>query len=100
MALKYSFKLFFLNCFFEFMIKTAPQGSNSVNGREKYFKIIIKVRIAQWSHGPGSWGAGSNPGGATCIFFRFFSLSSYFYLLACFRLFLLLTLFSFARFLR
>ena len=72
MALKYSFKLFFLNCFFEFMIKTAPQGSNSVNGREKYFKIIIKVRIAQWSHGPGSWGAGSNPGGATCIFFRFF----------------------------
>ena len=100
MALKYSFKLFFLNCFFEFMIKTAPQGSNSVNGREKYFKIIIKVRIGQWSHGPGSWGAVQIPAGLLAFFFAFFSLSSYFYLLACFRLFSLLTLFSFARFLR
>ena len=36
MVLKYSFKLFFLKCIFEFMINTAPQGSNSVNGKEKY----------------------------------------------------------------
>ena len=40
MALKYSFKLFFLKCIFEFMIKTPPQSSNSVNGREKYFKAL------------------------------------------------------------
>ena len=40
MALKYSFKLFFLKCIFEFMINTAPQGSNGVNGREKYFYTI------------------------------------------------------------
>ena len=40
MALKYLFKLFFLTCIFEFMINTAPQGSNSVNGRKKYFKTI------------------------------------------------------------
>ena len=32
MAWKYSFKLFLLKCIFEFMINTAPQGSNSVNG--------------------------------------------------------------------
>ena len=40
MALKYSFKLFFLKCIFEFKINTAPQGSNGVNGREKYFYTI------------------------------------------------------------
>jgi len=40
MVLKYSFKPFFLKCIFEFMINTAPQGSNSVNGREKYFNCI------------------------------------------------------------
>ena len=40
MALKCSFKLFFLKWVFEFMINTAPQGSNSVNGRVKYFKAI------------------------------------------------------------
>ena len=33
------------------MINTAPQGSNSVNGREKYFKTI-KGKMMQWSHGP------------------------------------------------
>ena len=40
MVLKYSFKLFFLKCILEFMIITAPQGSNRVNGREKYFKSV------------------------------------------------------------
>ena len=40
MVLKYSFKLFFLKCILEFIIITAPQGSNSVNGREKYFKSV------------------------------------------------------------
>ena len=34
MVLKYSFKLLFLKCIFEFMINTAPQGSNSVNSTE------------------------------------------------------------------
>ena len=37
MVLKYSFKLFFLKCIFEFIINTAPEGSNTVNGRGKYF---------------------------------------------------------------
>ena len=30
----------FPQMFFEFMINTAPQGSNNVNGREKYFNTI------------------------------------------------------------
>ena len=50
------------------------------------------------------WGAGSKPGGATFRFLIFvgffFFFSSYFYPLVCFCLFSLLTLFSFARFLR
>ena len=40
MALKYSFRLIFLQFIFEGMINTAPQASNSVNGREKGFKSI------------------------------------------------------------
>jgi len=48
MELKYSFKLFFLKCIFKYMINTAPRGSNSVNGRKKYFNTIT----VQWSHGP------------------------------------------------
>ena len=52
-VLKYSFKLFFLTRIFEFMINTAPQGQNSVNGREKYVKAItFKLPTVQWSHGP------------------------------------------------
>ena len=35
------------------MINTAPQGQNSVNGREKYVKAInFKLPTVQWSHGP------------------------------------------------
>ena len=49
MALKYSFKLFFLTFTFEFIINTAPQGSNSVNGREKYFNTINLV--VAWASG-------------------------------------------------
>ena len=30
----------FPQMFFEFMINTSPQGSNNVNGREKYFNTI------------------------------------------------------------
>ena len=41
MVLKYSFKLFFVKCTFEFMTITAPKRSNSVNGREKYFKLLV-----------------------------------------------------------
>ena len=41
--MKYLFSYFNfpLTCIFEFMINTAPQGSNSVNGREKYVKAIV-----------------------------------------------------------
>ena len=88
MILKFSFKLFFLKCIFEFMINVAPQGSSSFCGREKYFKAFHCVG--------GSWGADSNPGEVLPFFF----LSLYFHPLACFRLLSLLTLFSFARFLR
>ena len=56
MDLKYSFKLFFLKCIFEFMINTAQQGSNSVNGREKYFKtIILSSQLCSSKSLPGSW---------------------------------------------
>ena len=35
------------------MTNTAPQGSNIVNGTEKYFKTInFKNENVQWSHGP------------------------------------------------
>ena len=45
-------KPFFLKCIFEFMINTAPHGSNNVNGREKYFSCInFKKQTVQWSHG-------------------------------------------------
>ena len=92
MVLKYSFELFALKCIFEFMIDTAPWGSNSVNGREKCFNTINFVQLsAQWSHGPVVRGRafsleevgvqlGSNHG-----------VSSFFYPLAFYSLFLLLT---------
>ena len=55
MALKCSFKLFFLKCVFEFMINTAPQGSNSVNGRVKYVKAInfkdLNCAVVTWPTG-------------------------------------------------
>ena len=56
MALKYSFKLIFHKCLFDFMINTSPQASHSVNGREKCLKcdnftsLIIKCQ-----HGPVFW---------------------------------------------
>ena len=90
----------FLKCIFEFMINTAPQGSNSVNGREKYFNTINFDELsAQWSHGPVvrfrtflleevGVQLGSNPGVSTSIFF-FLSSSSY--PLAFYCLFSLLT---------
>ena len=79
MVLKNSFTLFFFNCIFEFLINTAAQGSNSVNGRENHFNTInFKNQILLWSHSQvvrnlsfwagRSWGAGSNPGGATSSF--------------------------------
>ena len=42
-----------------------------VNGREKYFQIIKVVCCLTFCAGR-SWGAGSNPGEATCSFFSFF----------------------------
>ena len=43
----------FPQMYLEFIINTAPQGSNSVNGREKYFNIInFTIPSVQWSHGP------------------------------------------------
>ena len=96
MVLKYSFELFFFKYIFEFMINTAPQGSNIVNSSEKYFNTInFNEPSAQWSHGPvvrgctffagGCWAAGSNSSS-----FHFFS--SFFYPLAFYCLFSLLTL--------
>lgn len=60
MALKYAnLKLIFLERIFEFIINTAPQGSNSVNGREK-----LRGEVVAWSSDQkpyfvvagGSWG--------------------------------------------
>ena len=98
MVLIYSFQLFFLKCIFEFIINAARYGSNSVNGREKYFKTINFDELsAQWSHGPvvrgrtfsleefGVQQLGSNPGVSTSIFFFFHS--SLFYPLAFYCLF-------------
>ena len=52
MALKYTFKLTFHKCIFEFMINTAPPTSNSVHGREKCFKYNnCGVTIFQWLRG-------------------------------------------------
>ena len=45
MALKYSFKLIFLKCLFDFMINTSPQASNSVNGREKCLLLALNSLI-------------------------------------------------------
>ena len=90
----------FLKCIFEFMINTAPQGSNSVNGREKYFNTINFDELSvQWSHGPVVRGRtlpldevgvqlGSNPGVSTSIFFFF---HRFFYPLAFYCLFSLMT---------
>ena len=68
------------------MINTALQASNSVNGREKYFKTVNFGVVVAWPGGQrphfltgGSWSAGSNPRVATSILFF---LSSYFYPLA------------------
>ena len=100
MVLKYSSELFFLKCILEFMINTAPQGSKSVNSRERYFKNVnFREAPTQWLHGlvikaytlfaAGNWNAGSNPGVTSS---NFFFLSSFFYLLAFYCLFSLLTL--------
>ena len=60
------------------MINTALQGSNSVNGREKYFKTVNFGVVVPWPGGQrphfltgGSWSAGSNPRVATSILFFF-----------------------------
>ena len=101
MVLKYSFKLFFLKCIFEFMINTAPQGSNSVNGRENTSRLSIfhfklcSGHMAQWYE--VSFFALEEvgvqvhiPGGLFPMFFFFFIVFLPF----------ILTAFSFARFLR
>ena len=55
MALKYSFKLIVLQFIIEFMINTALQASNSVNGREKLSLLIFRFykfrgrSLVQWS---------------------------------------------------
>ena len=105
MVLKYSFKLFFLKCIFELKINKAPQGSNSVDDREKSFNAIsLKLcsgRMAQWYM--ASLFALEEEGVQVQIplgLLPAFFLSSYFYPLACFCLLSLLTLFSFARFFR
>ena len=89
----------FLKCIFEFMINTAPQGSNSVNGREKYFNNInFDEWSVQWSHGPVVRAAlfrwrklGCNWVPTPACLLPFFFLSSFFYPLAFYCLFSLLT---------
>ena len=65
------------------MKNTAPQDSNSVNGREKYFKTVnFKSQVMKWSHGSVVWGltfyaewssgAGSKPSAELIPIFRFF----------------------------
>ena len=55
MALKYAFKLIFLECIFEFMLNTAPPTSNSVHGREKCFKCNnFNLLIVQSLRGRGT----------------------------------------------
>ena len=104
--MKYTLKLIFLKCIFEFMINTAPTASNSVYGREKLFwydKInfsyhachcgtVVKELLA-CADKPGS-----TPGDAVfCFFVPFFfsclvSFLTLFFLLAFFSLFSRLTL--------
>ena len=104
--MKYTLKLIFLKCIFEFMINTAPTASNSVYGREKLFwydKInfsyhachcgtVVKELLA-CADKPGS-----TPGDAVfCFFVPFFfsclvSFLTLFFLLAFFPLFSRLTL--------
>ena len=64
-----SLPLFLLKCTFEFILNTAPQGSNSVNGREKYFNTInFKFQTVQRTLGPVVWGVktGTTQRGVTC----------------------------------
>ena len=63
------YRYFFLKGTFEFILNTAPQGSNSVNDREKYFNINnFKFQTVQRTHGPVVWGVktGTTQGGVTC----------------------------------
>ena len=85
-------KPFFLKCIFEFMINTAPPGSDSVNGREEYFNCInFKKKnsaVVPWPcstrHHFLHWSKlGCRATSSCCSFF----LSSYFSSLACFCLF-------------
>ena len=69
-----------------------------------FSSFLCSGRMAQWYEASifaldEVWGAGSNPGGANTRFliFVFFFFKSYFYPSVCFSL---VTLFSFARFLR
>ena len=49
----FRFFFFFLKCTFEFVFKTGPQSSNSVNRREKYFSTINFIfQTVQRTHGP------------------------------------------------
>ena len=65
-----SFPLFFfLKCTFEFVFKTGPQSSNSVNRREKYFSTINFIfQTVQRTHGPVVRGVktGTTQVGVTC----------------------------------
>ena len=61
-----SLPLFFLKCTFELILNIALQGSNSVNGREKYFNTInFNFQTVQRTHGPVVWGVktGTTQGG-------------------------------------
>ena len=79
--MKYTLKLIFLKCIFEFMINTAPTASNSVYGREKLFwydKINFSNHVCHCGAVVKEFLAradkpGSTPGNAAfCSFLTFF----------------------------
>ena len=90
MTLKYSFKLIFVKCIFEFNINTAPQVSNRVYGREKYLNCNYRINF-QCQRGQVVWELYSRAGGSESVssnlcvnnfffFVHFFSVSfSYFF---------------------
>ena len=108
MVLKYSFKLFLGQMY---LWIHHNYSSKRFQQCEWQRKILQTINFKNWtvnlSHGSvvwgltfcaeGSWGAGSNPGTATFLFFfwflsMFFSFIVFFSPLACFRLLLLLPL--------
>ena len=101
MALKYLLSYFSSNYFWIHDKYCFITSSNSVNGRQKYFKTInFTGQFAQFLRERKLRCRFKSRRNHLQFFCYVFFLSSYFYPLACFHLSSLLILFSFARFLR